>query len=98
MIILGGDSTVRSYGAIDVELIADDEREVLPFFLQLLPDDGRTTDRSGQLYPIPLPALGNGPHLVYMIQWFAFALITIVGSIAFVRREVQRRAYQATQD
>lgn len=96
MVRLGsGEAGIPSYAAIDVELIAADADgdEVLPFFLQLLPDDGREADRSGQPYPVPLPSLGNGPHLVYMIQWFAFALITLIGTGAFLRREMRCRGY-----
>ena len=33
-----GSEAVASYGALDVELIAGSESEVLPFFLQLLPE------------------------------------------------------------
>lgn len=38
-------------------------------------------------YPvrIPLPELGNGPHLSYAIQWFALALISVVGGVIFLR-------------
>lgn len=94
MVRLGsGETEIPSYAAIDVELIAADADEVLPFFLQLLPDDGHEADRSGQPHPVPLPALGNGPHLVYMIQWFAFALITVIGTGAFLRREMRPRGY-----
>lgn len=35
----------------------------------------------------PAPALSEGPHLSYAIQWFAFALISLVGSaILFLKR------------
>jgi surfeit locus 1 family protein len=30
------------------------------------------------------PALDDGPHLSYAIQWFAFAVIAIVGAAALV--------------
>lgn len=38
-------------------------------------------------YPvrIALPELGNGPHLSYAIQWFALALISVVGGVIFLR-------------
>ncbi len=35
---------------------------------------------------LPPPAFDNGPHLAYAVQWFAFAVISLVGGIAFVRR------------
>jgi surfeit locus 1 family protein len=33
------------------------------------------------------PALDNGPHLSYAIQWFAFALIGIIGTAVLVRKQ-----------
>lgn len=44
------------------------------------------------LRPIPLPPIGNGPHLSYAIQWFAFAVIAVVGSIALFRRTASPRS------
>lgn len=39
------------------------------------------------LRPVPVPELSNGPHLSYAIQWFAFAVIALVGSsIVFARQ------------
>ncbi len=36
---------------------------------------------------VPLPELGEGPHLSYAVQWFAFAAIALVGGgIVTVRR------------
>lgn len=34
---------------------------------------------------VPPPPLDEGPHRSYAIQWFAFAAIAVVGSIAFLR-------------
>ncbi len=90
-----GGSGIPSFAAIDVELIAGDDVEMAPFFLQLLPDDRAGADRAGQPIPVPLPTLGNGPHLTYMIQWFCFALITIIGSGSLLRRESRRRVHDA---
>lgn len=36
--------------------------------------------------PIPPPELSDGPHLSYAIQWFAFALITVIGFAALIHR------------
>lgn len=33
---------------------------------------------------VPGPELGNGPHLSYAIQWFSFALISIVGTAIYI--------------
>ncbi len=40
---------------------------------------------SAELRPVRVPELSNGPHLSYAIQWFSFATIAIVGSLAFLR-------------
>src|SRR5260370_612801 len=34
----------------------------------------------------PSPELSDGPHLSYAIQWFSFALISVVGSLALARK------------
>jgi surfeit locus 1 family protein len=34
-----------------------------------------------------MPALDEGPHLGYAIQWFAFAIIALVGAVVVVVRE-----------
>jgi len=33
------------------------------------------------------PALDDGPHLSYAIQWFAFALIVVIGTVVLVRKQ-----------
>src|SRR5690606_5098314 len=47
--------------------------------------------------PRPLPAadLTNGPHLGYAIQWFAFALVGVVG-YAILLRKVRRDSAEET--
>lgn len=35
---------------------------------------------------VPSPELDNGPHMAYAIQWFAFAVIAIAGTLVFARR------------
>jgi surfeit locus 1 family protein len=37
---------------------------------------------------VALPALDDGPHLSYAIQWFSFAVIAIVGAAIVTRRTV----------
>jgi len=41
-------------------------------------------------YPLAevLPALDEGPHLSYALQWFAFALIAVVGYGALIRKDL----------
>jgi surfeit locus 1 family protein len=40
---------------------------------------------------IPLPALDEGPHKSYAVQWFAFAAIALVGTAAVVGKDRFRR-------
>ncbi len=42
------------------------------------------------LRPIAAPVIDSGPHLSYAIQWFAFATIAIVGSLALYRRSARQ--------
>jgi cytochrome oxidase assembly protein ShyY1 len=37
--------------------------------------------------PAPLPALSEGPHLSYAIQWFSFAVVALVGAAILLRRD-----------
>lgn len=56
--------------------------DLYPGFVQLVaPDDPGN-------YPVPLdePGLDDGPHLTYAMQWFAFAIIALVGWALLVRR------------
>ena len=34
--------------------------------------------------------LGEGPHMGYAVQWFAFAIILVVGYIAFIYTQTRR--------
>lgn len=76
-----------SFAAVDVAAIeaeAPDTADYAPYFVQLLTeDDGADSDRAGP-EPAPLPEAGNGPHLAYAVQWFAFAAVTLIGAVAYV--------------
>jgi len=75
-------------GPGDVDLAA--LRTQLPYpllgvVLQALPLEGAPL-LPGVPRRWPPPALTDGPHLSYAIQWFSFAIIISVGSVALVRR------------
>jgi len=59
---------------------------VYPFVLQAR-DDGLEAPGLG-----PPRALdrGNGPHLSYALQWFSFAVISVAGTAAVLRKEGRR--------
>ena len=55
-----------------------------------------TSDTAGSRHPVRREpaALDDGPHRSYAFQWFSFAVITLAGAAAVVRKE---RVRQATQ-
>lgn len=66
------------------------DRPVSPVWLQM---DDRTSSDSGLAQfpdPVPLPELGEGPHLSYAGQWFIFAVL----GVGFYLATVRRRAYR----
>jgi surfeit locus 1 family protein len=53
----------------------------------------RRTDQlpaGSRLRPVPVPELTEGPHLSYVVQWWSFAVIILVGSVFLYRREEGR--------
>jgi len=59
-------------------------------FVQAAPGDG-SDSRSRLPIRLPAPTLDDGPHLWYAVQWFSFALITLVGSAALIRTAARGR-------
>lgn len=56
---------------------------VLPLYLQRIP---QPADGPSPPLAEPLPALSEGNHLSYAVQWFSFATIAVVGLVILVRR------------
>lgn len=54
--------------------------------------EGAAVERAGAPPRVPPPPLDEGPHMNYAIQWFAFATIAVVGSIAYLRSSPESRA------
>jgi surfeit locus 1 family protein len=55
-----------------------------PYVVTLAPDTGALPqDRPVRL---PTPAVDEGAHMSYAIQWFAFATIAVVGATFYVRK------------
>lgn len=46
----------------------------------------------------PLLPLSDGPHLSYVVQWFSFALIIVVGSVVLLRQRHARGAPRGTNN
>lgn len=60
-----------------------------PFWVQLASQDPAT---SGAITPVRLPALDEGPHFSYAVQWAIFTIIAIVGYPLILRRVARQRA------
>ena len=79
----------RGRGDVDPAKLRDSlPYPLLPFVIQILPPP-TAPDRPlpPGLVRWPMPELSNGPHLSYAIQWFSFAVIILVGSVAWLRRQ-----------
>ncbi len=64
---------------------------VAPLLLQATPPATASTPTSTRAAtalprPVPPPALDEGPHLGYAIQWFSFAVIGLVGWVVLLLR------------
>jgi len=60
---------------------------LLPVLLRQTPDP--SLPRSPRR--LPAPELDDGPHLIYAIQWFAFAGMTVVFAVLVVGRRTPQR-------
>ena len=84
----------RARGDVDPTKLRDSiPYSLLPFVIQQLPESalrtptGQPPDRpTAAVRRWPPPELSNGPHLSYAIQWFSFAAIVVVGTVALLRK------------
>lgn len=97
------DPTTGTLGNLARADVARVDRQVgedlLPFYLQLQEQDPAIT--AGDPRPVPAPELDEGPHLSYALQWFTFALMTVIIYPLILRRrarEIEREARQAELD
>jgi surfeit locus 1 family protein len=73
----------RGHFDVDIAALRDSvPYALLPFILQ---ETGVAAPR-GLPRRWPPPALDDGPHLSYAIQWFSFAVIIVVGTGALLRK------------
>jgi len=84
-----GMAAPRGRGDVDPAKLRDSlPYPLLPFILQQLPPSTALhRPPPPRLVRWPLPDLGDGPHLSYAIQWFSFAVIIVVGSVALARKQ-----------
>jgi surfeit locus 1 family protein len=77
----------RDRGDVDPALLRDSiPYPVLPVVIQL--DDTAAPHPAG-MARWRTPPLDDGPHLSYAIQWFSFATIAVVGTMALIRKRVR---------
>ena len=77
----------RDRGDVDPARLRDSlPYPVLPIVIQL--DDTAAAHPKG-LVRWRTPPLDNGPHLSYAIQWFSFATIAVIGTIALLRQQAR---------
>jgi surfeit locus 1 family protein len=69
---------------------------IAPFVLVATSSGPATASRDSTPARLPPPLMDEGPHLGYAIQWFAFAVIGLVGAGVVVRAD-RRGSYPATQ-
>ena len=60
---------------------------VLPMFLQLIQQD--PANNSDWPAPVALPALDEGPHLSYAVQWMFFSLVAITAWVIVIRKRLK---------
>ncbi len=90
----------RGRGDVDPAALQDSvPYRVMPVVIQQLPP-------SAALYrPLPpgltrwpAPELSDGPHLSYVVQWFSFAVIIVVGSLVLLRQRHARGRPRGTNN
>lgn len=79
----------RGRGDVDPARLRDSlPYAVLPIVLQL---DATAAGAPAGMARWRTPALDNGPHLSYAIQWFSFAVIAVVGTILLLRKQAREK-------
>lgn len=61
--------------------------------------------QTGELQPVKLPEISDGPHFWYAVQWFMFTALGLAGVVVFIRGDLRLRkqereelAAEASQD
>ena len=77
---------VKGWWRVDIEAIQSQmPYPLLPVALQLAPDESRGRDELPRRVPVAFD-LSEGSHMIYAIQWYAFALIAGTIYVVIVRR------------
>ena len=97
-----GMAAPRGRGDVDPMALGDSvPYRLLPVIIQQLPAvtglHRPPSPPSTALHRPPPPSLSDGPHLSYVVQWFSFAAIIVVGSIALWRQRRTREPPEGYQ-
>ncbi len=77
---------VKGWWRVDIEAIQSQmPYPLLPVALQVAPDESRGRDELPRRVPVDFD-LSEGSHMIYAIQWYAFALIAGIVYVAVLRR------------
>ena len=52
--------------------------------------------QTGNLRPVQLPEISDGPHFWYAVQWFMFTAIALAGVVVFIRGDLRARKEKQT--
>jgi cytochrome oxidase assembly protein ShyY1 len=86
----GGTEPLTEVRRVDLgQLAAQLPAPVAPVYLDLI--DSRPELGPADPLPVPPPALDEGPHLSYAVQWFIFATCVLIGWVLAVRRSLRSR-------
>ena len=98
---LGGEGarSYRAYRYLDAAVVARDLGvPVTPDYVVAAPLADQTRPPYDRLKRLPTPDVTDeGPHFSYVVQWFSFAAVSLVGVGAFVRAE-RRKASTRCRD
>jgi surfeit locus 1 family protein len=83
-----GTRAYRAYRFLDPAVVGGDlGAPVTADYVVAEPPPAETTIPLDRPVRVPPPALDEGPHQSYAIQWFSFAAVALVGGAAFARAQ-----------
>lgn len=83
-----GETRIPAWLRVDIAGIQNQvDGKLLPIYIRESP----TSEKTDAEYPKPLApeALSEGPHLVYALQWFSFAIILVIVYVLMIRSELK---------
>ncbi len=83
------DTASRTWRFLYADRVANAFPEgVAPYYVVALPEAKQSANAPVRL---PAPALSDGSHKSYAVQWFSFAVIAVVGVSALIRTDIRSR-------